>query len=101
MSKEQKLTNEEARMMRWIDGEMPADEKAVFEAEMARHDSEGDVIGHMVPGEMAVDPDRIRAEKESAERIRAVLQSGLSPDQSLPDGDGFNRGILDRISGKE
>jgi hypothetical protein len=101
MSKELKLTNQEARMMRWIDGEMDADEKAAFEAEMARHDSEGDVVGHMPPGEMPVDSDRVRAEKDSADRIRSVLQSGMSIERDLPDGDGFNKGISDRISGKE
>ena len=101
MSKEQELTNEQARMMRWIDGEMDADEKAAFEAEMARHDREGDVIGHMAPGEDFVDADRARAEKDSADKIRDILKSGMSPKHDLPDGKGFNKGIFDRITGKE
>ena len=102
MSKDDpELTNVDARMMRWIDGEMDATERSAFEADMARHDTEGDVIGHMAPGEEVLDPERIRAEKEAASRIRALLQSGFSSERGLTDGDAFNKGISDRIRNRE
>ena len=85
-------------MMRWIDGEMDADEKAEFEAEMKRHDDEGDVIGHMALGEMTVDSHRARAEKDAAELIGTALRSEMRAGRDLPDARAFNEGILKRIS---
>jgi len=65
--------------MRWLDGEMPAAERAAFEQEMA------------------ADPG-LQAEVESARHLSALLKQELPAEMTLPHADFFNSQIQVRLS---
>lgn len=65
--------------MRWLDGEMPAAERAAFEQEMA------------------ADPT-LRAEVESARHLSAMLKQELPAEMAVPHADFFNSQIQVRLA---
>ncbi len=68
-------TDEEFRMMRWIDGELTDDDVADL---------------------LKADPSLIN-QKQSSLEVGALLKSALPKDQEVPYGDFFNHRILNRI----
>jgi len=91
------LNKEDEIIMRWIDGELDSNEKDAFENELEAAEAGGDVIGHMLPDQVPLDPERCRAERDAVEEISGILRDELSADKQPPKGDIFNAGIIDQI----
>ena len=77
-----KTPPDENQIVRWLDGEMDAAEKAAFEAHLSADSA-------------------LRAEVESLGRLGDVLRKNIPADREVPHGDFFNSQIQVRIAQEE